>query len=108
MGSSLQKYNTGAKLIQWSERVNACRSSGMPVKAWCAQEGYSEKTYYYWQRKVFQATQNQSEQFVEVSGSIPNRNTVAATVSVNGYCIEIHSGADKETLKALLQAARSC
>ena len=69
---------------------------------------YSEKTYYYWQRKVFRASQNQSEQFVEVSGSIPIRNTVAATVSVKGYCIEIHSGADKETLKALLQAVRSC
>ena len=108
MAGSLQKYNTGTKLIQWSERVNACRSSGMPVKAWCAQEGYSEKTYYYWQRKVFQASQNQSEQFVEVSGNIPIRNTVAATVSVNGYCIEIHSGADKKTLTALLQAVRSC
>ena len=108
MAGSLQKYNTGAKLIQWGERVNACRSSGMSVKAWCAQEGYSEKTYYYWQRKVYQASQDQSEQFVEVSGSIPIRNTVAATVSVKGYCIEIHSGADKETLKALLQAVRSC
>ena len=108
MADGLQKYNARSKLIQWSERVSACRASGMPVKAWCAQEGSSETSYYYWQRKVFQASQEQRAGFVEVSGNIPIGNTVAATVSVNGYRIEIHSGADKKTLKALLQAVRTC
>ena len=107
MDSSLQKYNRGTKLIQWSERIAACRSSGMPVKVWCAQEGISEKTYYNWQKKVFRAAQSQGE-FVEVWGGISNRRTGVATVSVGGYSIEIHSGADGETLKALFEAVRSC
>ena len=107
MDSNLQKYNRDTKLIQWSERIAACRCSGMPVKAWCAQEGISEKTYYNWRKKIFKAAQSQCE-FVEVSGSMPNRSSSVATVSVGGYSIEIHSGADRETLKALFEAARSC
>ena len=107
MDSSLQKHNRDAKLIQWRERIAACGNSGMTVKAWCAQKGISEKTYYNWRKKVFKAEQSQCE-FVEVSGSVTNRSLCVATVSVGGYNIEIHSGADRETLKALFGAARSC
>jgi hypothetical protein len=108
MDNGLQKYNTGAKMNQWSKRVAVCRNSGMTIKAWCAQEGVSEKTYYYWQRKIFKAAQNQMAEFIEVTGSLPSGKAFVATINVNGYSIEIHSGADKETLKALLEAVRSC
>ena len=108
MKNSLQRYNAGAKLMEWSERVAACRNSGIPVKAWCAQEGISEKSYYYWQRKVFLAAQGEEERFVEITGSSPVGGTVVATVTGKGLSAEIHSGADAETLRALLHAMRSC
>ena len=107
MKNRLQRYNAGAKLVKWSERVTACRNSGIPVKAWCAQEGISEKTYYYWQRKVFLAAQGE-ERFVEITSSSPAGGTVVATVTGKGLSAEIHSGADGETLRALLHAMRSC
>ena len=108
MKNSLQKYNARAKLVEWSERVAACRNSGIPVKAWCAQEGISEKAYYYWQRKVFQAAQGEEERFVEITSSSPAGGTVVATVTGKGLSAEIHSGTDGETLRALLHAMRSC
>ena len=108
MKNRLQRYNTETKLVEWSERVAACRNSGIPVKAWCAQEGISEKTYYYWQRKVFQAAQGEEERFVEITSSSPAGGTVVATVTGKGLSAEIHSGADVETLRALLHAMRSC
>lgn len=39
-----------AKLAEWSERVQACRSSGMTVKEWCEQNHICSKTYYTWER----------------------------------------------------------
>ena len=39
-----------AKLAEWSEKVQACRSSGMPVKEWCEQNKVCSKTYYTWER----------------------------------------------------------
>ncbi len=40
------------QIIEWKNRIMACRSSGISVKAWCQQEGYSCKTYYRWEREV--------------------------------------------------------
>ena len=39
-----------AKLAEWSEKVQACRSSGLPVKEWCEQNNVCSKTYYTWER----------------------------------------------------------
>lgn len=109
MGGGFQEYNTQSKLSEWSERVTACRSSGMTVKAWCAQNGLPEKTYYYWQRKVFQASAQKETRFVEITGNgLGKSPTAAATIQANGFLVKIHNGADRETLAALLEAMRSC
>lgn len=39
-----------AKLAEWSEKVQACRSSGLTVKDWCEQNNVCSKTYYTWER----------------------------------------------------------
>ena len=39
-----------AKLSEWSERIRACRSSGVPVKSWCEENGINIKSYYRWER----------------------------------------------------------
>ena len=40
------------QVMAWKERVVACRGSGLSVKDWCEQKGYSRKTYYRWEREV--------------------------------------------------------
>lgn len=55
MNNSLQAVNHNSKLMEWSKQVEACRTSGMTVTAWCREQGISPSTYYHWQRKVFEA-----------------------------------------------------
>ena len=38
------------KLAEWSEKVQACRSSGKTVKEWCKKNHVCCKTYYTWER----------------------------------------------------------
>ena len=40
------------KLRLWISRIQECRSSGITVEAWCKQQGFSSKNYYYWMRKI--------------------------------------------------------
>lgn len=42
------------RLAQWIEIVEACnrRPEGMTAKQWLNDNNISEKTYYYWQRRV--------------------------------------------------------
>ncbi len=38
----------------WQERVRSCRSSGLTVKAWCAENGITKQTYYAWEKLCLQ------------------------------------------------------
>ena len=42
-------------LLEWSQRVAECRSSGQSVTRWCAEHDIKPKTYFNWQKKVFAA-----------------------------------------------------
>ena len=108
MKNELQIFNSQQRMMYWNDAVSKCRSSGMTVRDWCNREGINEKTYYYWQRKIFKATAKETE-FVE----IPNTGNmlsgqIIATVSSNGFTVDIHQGADKESLTELLSAIKLC
>jgi hypothetical protein len=80
----------------------------MTVREWCSQEGLSEKTYYYWQHKLYQMVSEESS-FVEIPTAQYSSGTeVVATVQIGGAHAEIHSGADAQTLTSLLRAMKSC
>ena len=40
------------RLQQWGQIVQQCRESGMSNRDFCRQNGITEKTYYYWLRKL--------------------------------------------------------
>ncbi len=42
------------RLAQWTEVITQCqnRPDGQTAKEWLAENGISEKTYYYWLRKI--------------------------------------------------------
>ena len=41
-------------LPSWAGIIQACQASGLTNREFCAQRGISEKTYYYWLRKLRQ------------------------------------------------------
>ena len=43
----------------WIQLVSECRGSGLPVRAWCRQQGINSKTYYSWERKILQTVSRQ-------------------------------------------------
>lgn len=107
MEQTLQGYNQKNRLELWTERVSACRQSGKSVRDWCRENGISEKTYYYWQRRIFQACQTEAPTFAEVT--IPeSRHEPAAVLRYGDLSIEIQNSADSETIHAIIAAVRSC
>ena len=114
-----------AQLTEWKERVSACRSSGMTVRAWCEEQGIANKTYYYWEKEVLaeagrQMSKSESgkeKRFVEMP-ALPERSTqadndvaqaqevkpaLAAKLWIKGEALEIYAGADEGMLEALVR-----
>ena len=57
----VQAIRHAALLQEWSTKIAECRTSGMSVKAWCAEQGIPIKKYYYWEKRfVTEATQQLS------------------------------------------------
>jgi len=50
-----------AKQQEWAAQIQNCRSSGLPVRAWCRQEGINASTYYRWERELLTAADRRTE-----------------------------------------------
>ena len=61
------------RLNQWSEVMRVRRESGLSVRAWCAENNIREKTYYYWQNKLRQAT---CEKIAEQETRLPKTEVI--------------------------------
>lgn len=107
MDQGLQKLNADQRLAVWTQRIAECRSCGTSVKSWCRENGVSEKTYYYWQRRIFKlAQEQQTPEFAELHG--PRFHTPAvASLEITGVSVQVYAGADEQTLRALACAFSS-
>ena len=104
-------------LMEWSQRVADCRSSGMSVTRWCSEHNVKPKTYYNWQKKVFAAMLAQQQ--AELSDASPKfaelppptdekqptttekQTDLVASVRIGDASLEVYSGASSEIVSAL-------
>ncbi|MGI6634150.1 MAG: IS66 family insertion sequence element accessory protein TnpA [Christensenellales bacterium] len=109
-------------LAQWQQLVYDCRHSGMTVRAWCAQNGVSEKTYFYRQRKVWEAAQPEAmNQGLSPQPAVPTIIPCAAPIAPAGkestvapalvlrrgaWTVEVAAGCDPELLRLALRAVK--
>ena len=105
--ASLQRANQQQRLVEWSRRVEACRSSGLSVGQWCQENGIAVSTYFSWQRKVKEVQEVTFAEAPIMERSQLSGHIVAA-MEVSGVRIQVYGGADEATLLAILRAAKSC
>ena len=115
MTSAELKHQT--KLQEWAAQIQNCRSSGLPVRAWCRQEGINASTYYRWERELLTAA-NQAPcsgvpavTFAELPKPKKMSRNVSercATLRIGSACLDIYPGCDAEQLKMLVELLRLC
>lgn len=101
-------------LLEWSQRVAECRSSGLSVNRWCAEHDIKPKTYFNWQKKVFAAMIEQQRQQLEAPSEPERRfaelpaptvqSDLVATVRIGEASLEVYSGASADVVAALCKA----
>ena len=78
MEQRMQKLNADQRLAVWIQRIADCRSSGKSVKHWCQENDISEKTYYYWQKRIFKmAQEQQTPEFAGVHHCCPVSSVIS-------------------------------
>ena len=112
MEHRLQTLNAAQRVQLWAERIAECRSSGKSVRAWCRENEISEKTYYYWQRRLDEQMVSTAERvdFAEIPRGVQigQCSGVAAKISLSGATIEVYPGADVQMIRVILETLKSC
>ena len=112
MEHSLQTLNAAQRVELWAERIAECRSSGKSVRAWCRENEISEKTYYYWQRRLYQQIISAAEgvDFAEIPRGIQTGQSpgAAAKICLCGATIEVYPGADAQMIQVILETLKTC
>ena len=113
---SLQRANQQQRLVEWSRRVEACRSSGLSVREWCRQRGITPTTYYRWEREVLSGIGRKDAEgrsggtFVELPAPQPLRNNSerTATLNIGSSSIDLYQEMGPELLRTLVELLRQC
>ncbi len=95
------------RLQSWMEIIRECQESGLSNKAFCTQRGISEKTYYYWLRKIRAAAAEALEpQLVRLEE--PERTEAASKIHIRYGEAELSlpEDVDLEAVTVLLNALR--
>ena len=97
------------RLQGWTEIIRECRESGLSNREFCAQRGISEKTYYYWLRKLRQtaAASISPPQLVrlEENGEAPEKRRIE--IRYGDAELKLPEDVDLKAVVSLLHALRS-
>ena len=112
MEHHLQTINAAQRVQLWAEGIAECRSSGKSVRAWCRENEISEKTSYYWQRRLYQQMVSTAERvdFAEIPRGVQTGQCsgAAAKISLSGATKEVYPGADAQMVQVILETLKTC
>ena len=89
---------------QWRRRIDQWRVSGLSVRAFCAQHGLAQASFYAW-RRVLKRRAAEQPAFVPVqvvADALPTQTTALEVVLADGRVVRVAPGFDAATLRQLL------
>ena len=90
----------------WAMVIQECSSSGLSNREFCRQRGISEKTYYYWLRKLrSQMAEAAVPQLVQLE-PVPVQDDMLQ-IHYRGAELKLPAGVDVDAVAALLRSLQS-
>lgn len=94
------------RIQQWAVLIQECSASGLTNKEFCRQRGISEKSFYYWQRKLRQQiVEATSPQLVQLEPQ-PETDDLLQ-IQYRGAELRLPGDIDLETVAVLLRSIQS-
>ncbi len=114
-----RKVATEYWMVQWGQIIQARVQSGQSIKDYCAAAGISRNTYFYWQRKLRQATcaelavrEGETETGLVPDGWARLEPAVSAqsnavNIEINGCRVEVTGETDPELLARVCRTLKT-
>ena len=92
------------RMERWRQIIQDCQKSGLSNKAYCEQQGLSEKTYYYWLRKLRRAVMDEAEPQIMKLEPAREEPTEMLYIRYRGAELTLPAGTDIEAIAAILRS----
>ena len=81
----MDKITHKVRCEQWTKIIKECLASGMNKTAWCREHGISDKSFFYWQRRL------REEAYISTveSSSLPAVNAVSVPAEPSVDFVEL-------------------
>lgn len=91
---------------EWAMRIQECSASGLTKREFCRQRGISEKSFYYWLRKLrAQMAEESAPQLVPLE-PVPAEKDILQ-IQYREAELKLPAGVDIDAVAALLQSLQS-
>ena len=92
----------------WTMVIQECSNSGLSNREFCRQRGISEKTYYYWLRKLrSQMAEVAGPQLVQLEPAPVPVQEDMLQIQYRGAELKLPAGVDMDAVAALLRSLQS-
>ena len=92
----------------WAMLIQECNNSGLSNREFCRQRGISEKTYYYWLRKLrSQVAEAAVPQLVQLEPSPVPVQEDMLQIQYRGAELKLPAGVDMDAVATLLRSLQS-
>ena len=90
----------------WAMLIQECNNSGLTKRAFCQQRGISEKSFYYWLRKLrSQMAEAVGPQLVQLEPTVISDDMLQ--IQYRSAELKLPAGVDIEAVAALLRSIQS-
>ena len=104
MGDVL-KIRDEYRQAQWAAAIQECKASGLTNKEYCIQHGLSEKSFYYWQKKLRTQIVSAVPELVPLEGSPAQCGELR--IQYRGAELTLPEQVDMDAVAALLRSIQS-
>lgn len=91
---------------QWALAIHECSNSGLSNREFCRQRGISEKSFYYWQRKLREQIVNEaSPKLVQLDSRSVLEDVLH--IQYRGAELKLPGGVDVDAVATILRSIQS-
>ena len=91
---------------EWAMLIQECNASGLTKREFCQQRGISEKSFYYWLRKLrMQIAESATPHLVQLEPVPAMEDTLQ--IQYRGAELKLPAGVDMDAVAALLRSVQS-
>ena len=106
---AITEVKKSVQISEWKQEYEAYHRSGMNVRKWCEAQGIATSSFYHRLRRIRESL---CEEYIPENDHavvpVKHNSSAVITVEAAGISVSINGNATPESIRAVIEAMKSC